>query len=495
MYEVRSYNNTGTSVRASNSNILVDSVLGTHKNSMERSGLLRWSSAMNHRRHPVIAVIPLLFWLAGSPARAEEVLVRNDSVANFSEVYIFGDFIRGEQGGVVLDSPCNGNIVAIQILWLEGIPGNDPSLEEAIHIYSYNPGGFPVPGTEMERLEGPLLYPGAWNEYRYVDEAGTIPLKVPVVAGQKFYVALEFYNPTNVQGGSASLVRDVDGFKSGRNALYGNVQPFGWRWWDFNAYPVFLLGDVAIRAIIDCPGATGACCHADATCTPDVEAEDCNEFGDVWYEGKTCAEIDCTARGACCVASGCARLITPTQCAQLNGTYAGHGTDCDDGVCVAGACCNPDTGQCVQAIEVICIQAGGVFQGPGTSCEPNPCPPPIGACCVGEICVPDQTPASCLSIQGTWQGVGTDCGPPDPCAPRICRGDLNCDDVIDFNDINVFVLALSNWPEWQARYPDCPEQNADVNADGLYGGANGFGDINPFVKLLGSSGGQPIPCE
>lgn len=76
----------------------------------------------------------------------------------------------------------------------------------------------------------------------------------------------------------------------------------------------------------------------------------------------------------------------------------------------------------------------------------------------------------------------------------ICRGDLNCDGVIDFGDINPFILALSNWPQWLQTYPDCPPQNADVNADGIYGGAQGFGDINPFISLLNSGGGNPIPC-
>jgi len=76
----------------------------------------------------------------------------------------------------------------------------------------------------------------------------------------------------------------------------------------------------------------------------------------------------------------------------------------------------------------------------------------------------------------------------------ICRGDLNCDGVVSFADINPFVLALSNWTEWKNTYPDCPEQNADVNGDGQYGGVYGFGDINPFVELLAGSGGQPIPC-
>jgi len=68
----------------------------------------------------------------------------------------------------------------------------------------------------------------------------------------------------------------------------------------------------------------------------------------------------------------------------------------------------------------------------------------------------------------------------------ILRGDLNCDGEIGFGDINPFVLALSDWNAWKQRYPDCPEENADINGDGQYGGPNGFGDINAFVNLLTS---------
>ncbi len=78
--------------------------------------------------------------------------------------------------------------------------------------------------------------------------------------------------------------------------------------------------------------------------------------------------------------------------------------------------------------------------------------------------------------------------------PGLCRGDLDCSGSIDFDDINPFTLALSNWEAWKLTYPNCPEQNADVNGDGVYGGVNGFGDINPFIELLASAGGQPIPC-
>jgi hypothetical protein len=59
-------------------------------------------------------------------------------------------------------------------------------------------------------------------------------------------------------------------------------------------------------------------------------------------------------------------------------------------------------------------------------------------------------------------------------------GDLNCDGLIDFGDINTFVLALCSPAEYAAIYPDCHGINADINRDGLVD----LGDINPFVALL-----------
>jgi hypothetical protein len=63
---------------------------------------------------------------------------------------------------------------------------------------------------------------------------------------------------------------------------------------------------------------------------------------------------------------------------------------------------------------------------------------------------------------------------------QTLAGDLNCDDVVDFGDINAFVLALSNPEGWQATYPDCYLLNGDISANG----GVGFEDINPFVTLL-----------
>jgi hypothetical protein len=63
---------------------------------------------------------------------------------------------------------------------------------------------------------------------------------------------------------------------------------------------------------------------------------------------------------------------------------------------------------------------------------------------------------------------------------RGLRGDVNCDGVVDFGDINPFVLLLSDRAAWAGMYPDCLASNGDINLDGVAD----FGDINPFVALL-----------
>jgi hypothetical protein len=60
------------------------------------------------------------------------------------------------------------------------------------------------------------------------------------------------------------------------------------------------------------------------------------------------------------------------------------------------------------------------------------------------------------------------------------RGDLNCDGVVDFDDINPFVLALTEPAAYESAYPDCDWMNGDCDADGTVD----FDDINAFVALL-----------
>lgn len=65
---------------------------------------------------------------------------------------------------------------------------------------------------------------------------------------------------------------------------------------------------------------------------------------------------------------------------------------------------------------------------------------------------------------------------------RTVPGDLNCDGLVDFADINPFVTALNGEAYYTSKHPGCRWLNADVNGDG----AVTFVDINPFIALLNS---------
>jgi formylglycine-generating enzyme len=66
-------------------------------------------------------------------------------------------------------------------------------------------------------------------------------------------------------------------------------------------------------------------------------------------------------------------------------------------------------------------------------------------------------------------------------ALRYLLGDVNCDGVISYADINPFVVALSGSSEYLARFPYCNYLSADCNRDGYVT----YADINPFVRVLG----------
>ena len=160
--------------------------------------------------------------------QAAEQVVQNDTFAlDFSGSILIGDFAAGEQGGARLTSPCDGDIVAIQIPWIS-IGAAPQTLEDSIHVFDGST--FPIPGTELLLLDAPLMTPGALNEFRFTDENNTIPISVPVTAGQQFYVTLQFGQATNIAGGSASIVRDTSGCTAGLNVLFASAT-----WFDFCA--------------------------------------------------------------------------------------------------------------------------------------------------------------------------------------------------------------------------------------------------------------------
>ncbi|MBN2445957.1 MAG: thrombospondin type 3 repeat-containing protein, partial [Phycisphaerae bacterium] len=128
---------------------------------------------------------------------------------------------------------------------------------------------------------------------------------------------------------------------------------------------------------------------------------------------------DC--EGACCMGDGTCILMPEYDCYGIDGSWSGVGTSCEPNPCPQplGACCVG--GMCTEATEETCVAGGGVWQGPFTECDPNPCPP-TGACCTtGAVC-DEMTQADCLVADGLWLGEGTGCDP-NPCD---VLGD-NCD--------------------------------------------------------------------
>ncbi len=384
------------------------------------------------------ATAPALVLLAlAGPALATEITVRNDSFEDGDSVVIVGNFISGEHAGARLTAPCDGAIVEIQIAWVEGTPGHDATVERAIHIFDGST--FPVPGEELALLEAPLMTPGFFNQFRYLDQGQTVPLNVPVTAGQQFYVTLEFENPTDVGNGGPSVVRDVDGCQPGRNVLY--AIPGGWM-----SFCIHLQGDLLIRVVIDCDEMAGACCLPDGSCEM-LSSSDCVASGGSYQGDFTdCDSVDCPQpEQACCFEStgGCLDL-TEQDCLIAGGIPGGFGTDCATYVCFPiGACCLPDA-TCVDDVSPEeCDAAGGVFQGDGTTCDTVECPDPAGACCftTGGCLVLDE--GDCAIAGGTWAGAGTDCsdgdgnGTADACEePTTCVGDADYDSDVDLNDLS-----------------------------------------------------------
>ncbi len=64
--------------------------------------------------------------------------------------------------------------------------------------------------------------------------------------------------------------------------------------------------------------------------------------------------------------------------------------------------------------------------------------------------------------------------------PCNLRGDMNCDQAVNFGDIDPFVTALVGRGAYEAAQPTCQYELADINRDKSVD----FGDIDPFVNCL-----------
>jgi len=184
-------------------------------------------------------------------AAANEVTLQNDSLAGGDSGTIQAGFAAGEKAAAWLTSPCDGNLVAVQVFWISVTGGSGESIEDSIDIY--RSGAFPEPGDLEQEILGPVLNDGFMNEFRYLDEDNTIPLSVPVVTNETVVVALGFLSAPNPALGP-SVVNDQDGIETGHNAIYASDGSGGFFW---AASESFLVpGDWVIRAVVDCSSST-----------------------------------------------------------------------------------------------------------------------------------------------------------------------------------------------------------------------------------------------
>ena len=65
--------------------------------------------------------ISLSILLGASVAMGNEVTVKNDSVVGGSQGNVQAGFVTNESAAAWLTSPCDGNIVAVQVLWRKHI--------------------------------------------------------------------------------------------------------------------------------------------------------------------------------------------------------------------------------------------------------------------------------------------------------------------------------------------------------------------------------------
>ncbi len=103
----------------------------------------------------------------------------------------------------------------------------------------------------------------------------------------------------------------------------------------------------------------------------------------------------------------------------------------------------------------------------------------------GDAC--DNCPGASNPFQGDadGDGLGDVC---DPCPASGARADANCDGIVDFFDIDPFIMALFDPPGYAAAFCDGAPCGVDVDCSGVVD----FFDIDPFIACL-FGGCAPCP--
>lgn len=188
-------------------------------------------------RPAVPAAILALSVLTGAAGDAgAQTVIQNDSVADFGNVAIQSGFVADERAAAWLTATCDGDLIAVRVLWLSFLGGAPDTLGQAVTISQ--PGTFPVPGTELLELLGPVMVDGFFNEFQVIPP-------IPMTAGQRVVVDFQFL--TNPPTLGPSVVTDVDGCQPGKNSIFA-IPPNAW----FDACALGVSGDISIRGVLVC---------------------------------------------------------------------------------------------------------------------------------------------------------------------------------------------------------------------------------------------------
>lgn len=377
-----------------------------------------------------------------SQSSAQLVVVKNDglpdNLVGFNGTLgIVGAFDFNEEANVWLTTPCDGNIIEIQILWYSA-GESGPTVEQSLGLFeagSCNPAtgdlnrsttALVQPGWGDAVFGGPVLTagaPGTANviSFQHVDEQQTVSLSVPVTAEQTFVVSLKFgtdwctdFCAPNcllcADFFGATIVHDAMGCTPCRNGVFA---PSSGQ--DLCTYGIGISGNVIFRVIVQCSSGDGACCLPDGSCEIMTGSECAAVQGAYQGVATDCATEDCSAlTGACCVGTQCISVTLDDCTNAWFGTWLGPESTCSPNPCISpttGACCFAD-GSCVELTQLDCAGQGGVYQGDGQSCEFTDCPQPVGACCLSGFCFGTLlTDSDCTNAGGTWQGAGSVCDP------------------------------------------------------------------------------------
>jgi len=263
-------------------------------------------------------------------------------------------------------------------------------------------------------------------------------------------------------------------------------------------WPVAALGECLPDfdlTISQCELRLGACC-LDQDCLGTLSAAACGALGGTWYEGFECGEFACPIQlpelpESCPTAWAVSELPFSARLTS----YAAE----PDGP--AGSCNAPGTTVMQNDVwftytppssrELTVDAVYYLYNGMTVAYHGADCDHLVELHCLdSQSAVPDSDSITFQVAGGVtyWFQLGDwglNPGGGDTllslrAAADLRPGDVNCDGLVDFGDINPFVLLLSNPALWKDRYPGCPFLNGDVNQDGEVN----MGDINPFVTLL-----------